>query len=54
MPGPSKGFTWGLTASRPVDDSAPLDQTTLMGLIGLVQILWKTNSEMEMCKQEIY
>lgn len=54
MPGPIKAFTWGLAASWPVDDSAPLAQTTLMGLIGLVWILWKTNSEMEICKQEIY
>lgn len=54
MPGPIGASPGGLTVSWPGDDSAPLDQTTLMGLIGLVQIFWKTNSEMEICKQEVY
>ena len=48
MPGPIKASP----ASWPVGDSAPLDQTTLLGLSGLIQNLWKTNSEMEISKQE--
>lgn len=47
-----QGFTCrGLATTWPAGDSA-LDQTTLMGLIGLIQILWKIKSEMEICKQE--